>query len=82
MRGAAAVFINGGGTPKPWAGEVGALDPPKLHAHKVSAAWVIFSVIVLKGLMPFQALGVWAFGQGVGSRQEKISQPLETEPHC
>ena len=30
--------------------------------------------------MPFQALGVWAFGQAGGRGQEKIPQLLETEP--
>lgn len=63
---------------------MGTLGPPRLNAYKVYAPGMTFSIIILKGLMPFQVLGVWAFGQAEGGEQDrkKIPQPLETERHC
>ena len=40
----------------------------------------LFSIIILKGPMPFQASGAWASGQARTGGQEEVPWPLETEP--
>lgn len=57
-----------------------AVGPCGLNAPEAFAAWLVFSTVILKGPMPFWAFWVWAFRQAREGRQEKILQPLETEP--